>query len=222
MTSRTGAGTRRGAAPGQPHCAGHPAGVAEEADAMLRERFFKASITDAYDDVGADLAWDDSLQDDDVLLAPAPFDALYPHYLCAMTDAALGRDRPLRRGAGTVQRSAGRACGLAAAELPARGCTRGAGKEVRRWFWQTGPSAEQPQPAAGLRGPERDLRLLGSRVQRGGEFFCPGFPGAEHPQAAPQAAGADRAERYVSPERAADRLRERISSTRRMTTARTR
>jgi hypothetical protein len=40
--------------------------------------------------VGADLAWDDSLQDDDVLLAPAPFDALYPHYLCAMTDAALG------------------------------------------------------------------------------------------------------------------------------------
>ena len=30
------------------------------------------------------------LQDDDVLLAPAPFDALYPHYLCAMTDAALG------------------------------------------------------------------------------------------------------------------------------------
>ena len=48
----------------------------KEADAMLRERFFKNSITDAYDDVGADLAWDDSL--------------LYPHYLCAMTDAALG------------------------------------------------------------------------------------------------------------------------------------
>ena len=61
-----------------------------EADAMLRERFFKHSITDAYDDVGADLAWDDSLQDEDVLLAPAPFDAMYPHYLCAMTDAALG------------------------------------------------------------------------------------------------------------------------------------
>ena len=48
-----------------------------EADAMLRERFFKHSITDAYNDVGADLAWDDSLQDEDVLL-------------CAMTDAALG------------------------------------------------------------------------------------------------------------------------------------
>ena len=44
----------------------------KEADAMLRERFFKNSITDAYDDVGADLAWDDSLQDDDVLLARHP------------------------------------------------------------------------------------------------------------------------------------------------------
>ena len=62
----------------------------KEADAMLRQRFFKNSITDAYDNVGADLAWDDGLQDEDVLLAPAPFDALYPHYLCAMTDAALG------------------------------------------------------------------------------------------------------------------------------------
>ena len=50
----------------------------------------QAWLKEAYDDVGADLAWDDSLQDDDVLLAPAPFDALYPHYLCAMTDAALG------------------------------------------------------------------------------------------------------------------------------------
>ena len=84
----------------------------KEADAMLRERFFKNSITDAYDDVGADLAWDDSLQDDDVLLAPAPFDALYPHYLCAMTDAALGGSRPSttvcwqiwRRGCGAATR----------------------------------------------------------------------------------------------------------------------
>ena len=62
----------------------------KEADAMLRQRFFKNSITDAYDEVGADLAWDDGLQDEDVLLAPEPFDAMYPHYLCAMTDAALG------------------------------------------------------------------------------------------------------------------------------------
>ena len=61
-----------------------------EADGMLRERFFKASDTDAFDTVGADIAWQDGLQDEDVLLVPEPFDALYPHYLCAMTDAALG------------------------------------------------------------------------------------------------------------------------------------
>ena len=61
-----------------------------EADAMLREQFFDRSCPKAYDTVGADLAWDDGLQDEDMLLAPAPFDALYPHYLCAMTDAALG------------------------------------------------------------------------------------------------------------------------------------
>ena len=42
--------------------------------------------------VGADLAWDDGLRDDDVLLVPPPFDSLYPHYLCAMTDAALGEN----------------------------------------------------------------------------------------------------------------------------------
>ena len=62
----------------------------KEADAMLREQFFDRSCPRAYENVGADLAWDDGLQDEDVLLAPAPFDALYPHYLCAMIDAALG------------------------------------------------------------------------------------------------------------------------------------
>lgn len=61
-----------------------------EADGMLRSRCFAMNQTDAYDAVGADAAWDDGLQDEAVLLAPAPFDALYPHYLCAMTDAALG------------------------------------------------------------------------------------------------------------------------------------
>lgn len=61
-----------------------------EADAMMRQRFFENSVTDAYDAMGADLAWSDGLQDEDVLLAPEPFDALYPHYLCAMIDAALG------------------------------------------------------------------------------------------------------------------------------------
>ena len=61
----------------------------KELDAMLRERCFRTAAQ-TFDTVGADLAWDDGLQDEDVLLAPAPFDALYPHYLCAMIDAALG------------------------------------------------------------------------------------------------------------------------------------
>lgn len=62
-----------------------------EADGMLRQRFFALSDTDAYDAVGADVLWaDDTLADTAQLLVPAPFDALYPHYLCAMTDAALG------------------------------------------------------------------------------------------------------------------------------------
>ena len=64
----------------------------KEADAMLRQRFFKNSITDAYDNVGADLAWpaEGGLDDAVELLVPVPFDALYPHYLCAKLDAALG------------------------------------------------------------------------------------------------------------------------------------
>ena len=54
-----------------------------EADGMLRERFFKASDTDAFDTVGADRAWDDGLQDEDVLLAPTPFDAPCTRITCA-------------------------------------------------------------------------------------------------------------------------------------------
>ena len=107
-----------------------------EADAMLRERFFKHSITDAYNDVGADLAWDDSLQDEDVLLAPAPFDAMYPHYLCAMTDAALGE----------TDRYAGeQAAYLSAADRRSVALVR------RWWIWslQTGQSL---QTAAALCG----------------------------------------------------------------------
>lgn len=61
-----------------------------ELDGMLRERFFACSDTDEFDGRGADAAWENGLLDEDELLAPAPFDALYPHYLCAMTDAALG------------------------------------------------------------------------------------------------------------------------------------
>ena len=61
-----------------------------EVDAMLRTRFFAGSAAQTDADAGADRAWQDGLQDEDVLLVPPPFDALYPHYLCAMTDAALG------------------------------------------------------------------------------------------------------------------------------------
>jgi len=63
-----------------------------EVGGMLRERFFRPSGADSREGVGADLAWDDGLRDDDVLLVPPPFDSLYPHYLCAMTDAALGEN----------------------------------------------------------------------------------------------------------------------------------
>ena len=43
--------------------------------------------------VGADLAWpaEGGLDDAVELLVPVPFDALYPHYLCAKLDAALAR-----------------------------------------------------------------------------------------------------------------------------------
>ena len=61
-----------------------------EADGLLRQRLFAKSATKDYDAVGADVGWQDGLRDDVPLLAPAPFDALYPHYLCAKLDAALG------------------------------------------------------------------------------------------------------------------------------------
>ena len=63
----------------------------------------------------------------DVLLAPAPFDALYPHYLCAMTDAALGETD---RYAGEQAQYNGILAELAAwlrRTYPPRACTR--------WQW---------------------------------------------------------------------------------------
>ena len=61
-----------------------------EVDGMLREKYFKAAGGSLYNADGADTAWADGLQGDETLLVPKPFDALYPHYLCAMLDAALG------------------------------------------------------------------------------------------------------------------------------------
>ena len=46
-----------------------------EADALLRTKLFDRSAAGAFDQT---------------LLAPPPFDALYPHLLCAQMDAALG------------------------------------------------------------------------------------------------------------------------------------
>ena len=63
-----------------------------EVDGMMREKFFRPSNADDREGVGADLAWRDGLQDEDMLLAPAPFDSLYPYYLCAKIDAALGEN----------------------------------------------------------------------------------------------------------------------------------
>ena len=61
-----------------------------EEDGMLRALLFSACGLRA--GVGADLAWpaEGGLDDAVELLVPVPFDALYPHYLCAKLDAALG------------------------------------------------------------------------------------------------------------------------------------
>ena len=62
-----------------------------EEDALLRQQLFEKSGADEYAAAGADLAWSgEALPDDTVLLVPVPFDALYPHVLCARIDAALG------------------------------------------------------------------------------------------------------------------------------------
>ena len=62
-----------------------------EEDALLRQQLFEKSGADEYAAAGADPAWSgEALPDDTVLLVPVPFDALYPHVLCARIDAALG------------------------------------------------------------------------------------------------------------------------------------
>lgn len=78
----------------------------------------------AREGVGADIAWDNGLRDDDVLLVPPPFDSLYPHYLCAMTDAALGEnDRYAGEQAQYNSILAELAAWLRRKNLPARGCS---------------------------------------------------------------------------------------------------
>ena len=94
-----------------------------ELDGMMRERFFRPGGTDSREGVGADAAWNDGLRDEDVLLAPAPFDALYPHYLCAGIDAALGEaDRYAGEQAQYNSILAEMAVWLRRQNRPARGC----------------------------------------------------------------------------------------------------
>ena len=64
--------------------------ISAKPDGMLRALLFSGCGLRA--GVGADLAWpaEGGLDDAVELLVPVPFDALYPHYLCAKLDAALG------------------------------------------------------------------------------------------------------------------------------------
>lgn len=64
-----------------------------QSDAALRRAVVSRSDTTDFDDVGADVLYDpeqELLRQDAQLLAPEPYDAYYPHYLCAQMDAALG------------------------------------------------------------------------------------------------------------------------------------
>ena len=62
-----------------------------EEDAMLRKLYFEKSGAAGYEKVGADAAWSGgTLPDSTELLVPVPYDTLYPHFLCARIDAALG------------------------------------------------------------------------------------------------------------------------------------
>ena len=62
-----------------------------ECDALIRSQVVVRSCTGDYENQGADQAAEfDELEETTELLAPAPYDALYPHYLCGQMDAALG------------------------------------------------------------------------------------------------------------------------------------
>ena len=63
-------------------------------DGEIRARMVAPCGAAGFEQVGADLLWVEGigLGDEAELLAPFPFDGLYPHYLCAMADAALGEN----------------------------------------------------------------------------------------------------------------------------------
>lgn len=61
-----------------------------QCDARLRSSVVQRSVCSDFDAVGADKAWADGLTYDTELLAPEEFGPLYPHWLCAQMDLALG------------------------------------------------------------------------------------------------------------------------------------
>ena len=62
-------------------------------DGEIRARMIEPGAAEGYETAGADLLWEEGgLADSAELLAPFPFDGMYPHYLCAMADAALGEN----------------------------------------------------------------------------------------------------------------------------------
>lgn len=61
-----------------------------QCDARLRSSVVQRSVCSDFDAVGADKAWADGLAYDTELLAPEEFGPLYPHWLCAQMDLALG------------------------------------------------------------------------------------------------------------------------------------
>ena len=61
-------------------------------DGEIRARLLPEKGAEELAQAGADLAGEGELTDSTVLLVPFPFDGMYPHYLCAMMDAALGEN----------------------------------------------------------------------------------------------------------------------------------
>lgn len=60
-----------------------------ECDALIRTQVVVKSATGDYEGVGADYAGEE-MDELTELLAPAPYDALYPHYMAGQMDMALG------------------------------------------------------------------------------------------------------------------------------------
>lgn len=61
-----------------------------DADGLLREMVVEKADTEDFRETGADCAGQEVPLDEVVLLAPPPFDGMYPHYLAAQIDGALG------------------------------------------------------------------------------------------------------------------------------------